>query len=174
MREKAMSFADSQRRRVAGFTLMEVMFAVVVLAFSVAALTQAVVSGQSHTYEAMHASRAITLAEAMIDEILSKPYDDPEDEITVGPDTGETSRDLFDNADDYDGYNEAAGAVRDQSLTLYPELYQRFSRSVTATYVTESLPDLGGDHDGLSVTVTVTDTRGLTWSVTRFIQEPAS
>ncbi len=170
-----MSSAGRRRRRVsAGFTLMEVMFAVLVLAFSVAALTQAVVSGQSHTYEAMHASRAITLAEAMIDEILGKPYDDPEGAITVGPDTGEATRDRFDNADDYDGYTEAVGAVADQSLALYPELYQRFGRSVTATYVTENLPDLGGDHDGLRVTVTVTDTRGLSWSVTRFIQEPAS
>lgn len=152
---------------------MEVMFAVLVLAFAVAALTQAVVSGQSHTYEAMHASRAVSLAEAMIDEVLSKPYDDPEGELTVGPDTGETSRDLFDNADDYDGLAEAAGAVQDQSLTVYPDLYQRFGRSVTAAYVTESLPDLGGNHDGLSVTVTVTDTNGRIWSVSRFIQEPA-
>ena len=150
------------------------MFAVIVLGFSVTALTQAVVSGQSHTYEAMHASRAITLAEAMIDEILSKPYNDPEGETTVGPDTGETTRELFDNADDYDGYTEAAGAVADQSLALYPELYQRFTRSVSAAYTTVSLPDIGGDHAGLSVTVTVTDTRGLSWSITRFIQEPAS
>jgi len=137
-------------------------------------LTQAVVSGQSHTYEAMHASRAISLAEAMIDEVLSKPYDDPDADITAGPDTGETDRDLFDCADDYHGYTEAVGAVLDQTLAAYPDLYQNFGRSVSAQYVTESLADLGGDHDGLSVTVTVTDTRGRSWSVTRFIQEPAS
>jgi MSHA pilin protein MshD len=157
-----------------GFTLMEVMFAMMVLAFSVAALTQAVVSGQSHTYEAMHSSRAITLAEAMIDEVLSKPYDDPEGELTVGPDTGETSRDLFDNADDYDGLTEAVGAVQDQSLTAYPALYQKFGRSVTAGYTTENLVDLGGDHNGLAVTVTVTDQTGRAWTLSRFIQEPAS
>lgn len=161
-------------RASAGLTLMEVMFAVVVLAFSVAALTQAVVSGQSHTYEALHASRAITLAEAMIDEVLSKPYVDPDNDTTPGPDAGETDRSLFDCADDYDGYTEAVGAVLDQTLTPYPEMYQKFGRSVTATYTTESLPDLGGDHDGLTVTVTVTDNFGRTWSVTRFIQEPAS
>lgn len=161
-------------RDTSGFTLMEVMFAVMVLAFSVAALTQAVVSGQSHTYEALHVSRAVALAEAMIDEVLSKPYDDPEGALTVGPDAGEGSRDLFDNADDYDGFAEAAGAVQDQSGAVYPELYQKFSRAVTASYVTQNLPDLGGDHDGLSVTVTVTDQNGRTWSISRFIQEPAS
>ncbi len=155
-----------------GFTLMEVMFAVMVLAFSVAALTQAVVSGQSHTYEAMHASRAVALAEAMIDEVLSKPYDDPEGDLAAGPDAGETSRGLFDNADDYDGFTEAAGAVRDQSLTAYPQLYQRFGRAVTTTYSTVTLSDLGGDHDGLSVTVTVTDQSSRAWTVSRFIQEP--
>jgi len=165
------------RRRPAGasgFTLMEVMFAVLVLAFSVAALTQAVVSGQSHTYEAMHSSRAVTLAEAMIDEVLSKPYLDPEGDLAVGPDAGETSRDLFDNADDYDGFTEALGAVRDQSLTLYPQLYQKFSRSVSATYTTVNLVDLGGNHNGLTVTVTVTDQNGRVWTISRFIQEPAS
>jgi MSHA pilin protein MshD len=161
-------------RGVGGFTLMEVMFAVLVLSFSVAALTQAVVSGQAHTYEAMHASRAITLAETMIDEVLSKPYDDPDSDITAGPDAGETTRDLFDCADDYDGYTEAAGAVLDQTLAVCPELYQNFGRTVTVDYTTESLPDLGGDHDGMTVTVTVTDTHGRNWSVSRFIQEPAS
>ncbi len=160
--------------RHAGLTLMEVMFALLVLSFSVAALTQAIVSGQSHTYEAMHASRAISLAEAMIDEVLSKPYDDPDSDITAGPDTGETDRSLFDCSDDYDGYTEAVGAVLDQTLTAYPELYQNFGRSVTVDYVTESLPDLGGDHNGMSVTVTVTDSNGRTWTVSRFLQEPAS
>jgi len=164
---------QQSRNRSEGFTLMEVMFAMMVLSFSVAALTQAIVSGQSHTYEAMHSSRAVALAEAMIDEVLSKPYDDPEGELTVGPDTGEASRDLFDNADDYDGLIEAAGAVQDQSLTAYPQLYQRFGRSVTATYTTENLPDLGGNHNGLTVTVTVTDQNGRVWTISRFIQEPA-
>lgn len=153
---------------------MEVMFALLVLSFSVAALTQAVVSGQSHTYQAMHASRAIALAEAMIDEVLSKPYDDPDGDLTAGPDDGETDRSLFDCADDYDGYTEAVGAVRDQTLTAYPELYQQFGRSVTCDYTTESLPELGGDHDGLTVTVTVTDAGGDSWTVSRFIQEPES
>tara|TARA_R110002111_G_scaffold87722_4_gene137178 strand:- start:375 stop:884 length:510 start_codon:yes stop_codon:yes gene_type:complete len=160
--------------RRSGFTLMETMFAVTVLAFSVAALTQAIVSGQSHTYEAMHASRAIALAEAMIDEILSKPYEDPDGDLTAGPDAGESSRDLFDAADDYDGFTEAVGAVEDQSGTALPELYQSFGRSVTADFTTENFPDLGGDHDGLTVTVTVTDTYDRTWTVSRFIQGPAS
>lgn len=160
-------------RSDSGLTLMEVMFALLVLSFSVAALTQAVVSGQSHTYEAMHASRAIALAEAMIDEVLSKPYDDPDGDVTAGPDSGENNRTKFDCADDYDGYTEDIGDVVDQSLTAYPDLYSNFGRSVTVDYVTESLPDLGGDHAGMSVTVTVTDTHGRTWTISRFIQEPS-
>lgn len=166
--------ARTRRARLAGLTLMEVMFALLLLSFAVAALTQAIVSGQSHTYEALHASRAIDLAEAMIDEVLSKPYNDPDGDTTAGPDDGETDRTLFDCADDYDGYTEAVGSVVDQSLTVYPDLYQQFGRSVTVDYVTKSLPDLGGDHNGMSVTVTVTDTKGRTWTLTRFIQEPAS
>jgi len=160
--------------RADGLTLMEVMFALLVLSFSVAALTQAVVSGQSHTYDAMHASRAITLAEAMLDEVLSKPYDDPDGDVTAGPDTGEGDRDDFDCADDYDGYTEAVGAVVDQSLTAYPDLYQRFGRAVTVDYVTETLAGLGGDHNGMSVVITITDTHDRSWTLSRFIQEPAS
>ncbi len=162
------------QRGPGGFTLVEVMFAVTVLAFSVAALTQAVVSGQSQTYEALHASRAVALAEAMIDEILSKPYNDPEGDLLAGPDAGEGSRDLFDNADDYNGLAEAAGAVQDQSGVAYPELYQEFSRTVMATYTTANVPDLGGNFDGLGVSVVVQDQSGRTWTINRFIPEPAS
>lgn len=169
-----MSLSHRTRPRPDGFTLMETMIAITVLAFSVAALTQAIVSGQSHTYEALHSSRAISLAEEMIDEVLSKPYDDPDGDVTAGPDAGESSRDLFDCADDYDGFTEALGAVQNQAGVDHPELYQNFGRSVTASYTTVNLADLGGDHDGLTVTVTVTDMNGRTWTLSRFIQEPAS
>ena len=71
-------------RSNAGFTLPEGMLAIAVLVFIVAALTQAVVSGQMHAYDGIHQVRATSLAEAMMDEVLSKPYDDP-DGASVDP-----------------------------------------------------------------------------------------
>ncbi|MCC6679763.1 MAG: prepilin-type N-terminal cleavage/methylation domain-containing protein [Phycisphaeraceae bacterium] len=161
--------SDHCHRHNGGFTLPEVLLASAVLLFIVAAFTQAVVSGQMHVYEAIHQVRATALAEAMMDEVLSKPYDDPDGASAAGPEKGEDDRDEFDNADDFDGYSEDPGAVADFAGELYGQPYQVFSRSVAATYTTRNM--LGQDIDGLLITVIVTDQRGRTWTISRFVPQ---
>lgn len=158
--------ADRSKR---GFTLPEVMLALAVLMFIVAALTQAVVAGQMHVYEAIHEVRAVSLAEAMMDEVLAKPYDDPDGASVAGPEAGENDRDDFDNADDYDGYTEGPDDVADFAGAAYPDAYQSFTRSVTAAY--DTVTNLGEDRDGLLITVTVTDADNRTWTISRFVPE---
>jgi len=160
------------RPRPCGFTLFEVMLALGVIVFVVAALTRAVVAGQAQAYTMAHHARAVTLAEAIMDEVLAKPYADPQGDATPGPDPGETQRDQFDNADDYDGWIEAAGDLRDAAGGLYPSAYQRFSRSVSAGYETRSISGFSSDQTGLAVVVRVTDDGGGVWEVRRFIPEP--
>lgn len=152
---------------------METLIASAILSFVVASITYAIVAGQEVTYDSLHQLRATSLVEAMFEEVISKPYHDPLGAVAAGPDAGETSRALFNNADDYHNFNEVAGAVSDAGGVLYPGPFQVFSRSVTAVYGTDNVPELGGDVPGLSITVTVTDTRGRTWSSTQFIPEPA-
>ena len=156
-----------------GFTLAEVLIASAVLAFVVMALTYSISAAQMHVMEAMHEDRAISLTEAMIDEVLSLPYDDPDGASTVGPEAGETSRSLFDNIDDYHGLTEALGGVADFNGSGYSQDLDRFSRSVSASYTTVNVPSLGGDQTGLTLIVTVTDDRSRTWSLSCFVPEPA-
>ena len=79
----------------------------------------------------------------------------------------------FDNADDYHGFSEAAGALADVAGTLYSAPFQDFTRSVTAVYGNVTVTGFASAIPGLTVTVTVQEA-GLTWSVTRFIAEPPS
>ena len=165
---------DHYRYARGGFTLVECTAAMLVLSVAVLAVVEAISVAQSHPYEALHTLRAHALAEALADEIIALPYADPQGGTTVGPDSGETGRANFDNCDDFDGFADSAGALADAQAITYSTVYQRFNRSVTASYGTESIAGLGGTTSGLTTTVTVTDDLGRTWVVTRFITEPAS
>ncbi len=155
-----------------GFTLIEVLLASAILAFAVIAISFAVSSGQAHTHNALHELRALSLAEALIEEIAALPYVDPDGDSAAGPDAGEADRWSFDNCDDFHGYTEALGQALDVDGSAYPAAFAKFSRSVTAVYESLDVPGLGGANAGLMVTVTVTDDQGRTWQAVRFIPEP--
>lgn len=159
-------------QRCRGFSLAEVLIASAILSFVTLGIVEAVSAGQSRTLDALKRSRAQALAEALLEEILSKPYADPQGEAGFGPDTGETGRTDFDNVDDYQGYSESAGALADHAGAVYPNAYQSLERSVSIVSVTNSVADLGGDHTGLQVTVSVNEPGGRVWSVERFVPEP--
>ncbi|WP_432799285.1 type IV pilus modification PilV family protein [Poriferisphaera sp. WC338] len=168
--QKTLSLRRS--RRVCAFSLPEVLIASVILAFIVAALTQAVVAGQMQTYASIHEKHAIELAESLLDEVLALDYDDPEGATTFGPDAGESSVADFDNIDDYHNYTQAADDIRDIANVLLPDKFQSFSRTVTVAEETLSVPTLGGDHEGLRLTVTVVDVDGRTWTLARWVAKP--
>lgn len=159
-------------KRIQGFTLAEVLIASAILSFVTLGIVQAVSAGQARTLDALKRARAQALAEIMLEEVLAKPYADPEGATTFGPDSGESSRTDFDNIDDYHGYLESAGTLADHAGSLYPLDYQSLSRSVSVVAVTNSVLDLGGDHTGVQVTVSVNEPGGRVWSVERFVPEP--
>ncbi len=165
--------ASRVERQRGGFTLPEVLMASAILAFAVTAIGYAISTGQAQTYNALHELRALSLAEAMMEEIVAKPYFDPDGAAaTPGPDGGESLRAYFDNCDDYDGLTEPLGEVTDADGEAYPSSFASFGRSVTAVYESMNFASMGGSIDGLTVTVTVTDHRGRTWQAIRFIPEP--
>jgi len=159
----------SKIRSAQGFSLLETLIASSVLAFAVAAVSQSIVAGQMQTYEALHELRATSLAEAMLEEVLSKPYNDPD-----GVTTGEVGRSTWDDIVDFNGYSEDAGTVADVAGVTYPSAYSEFSRSIAVANGTLTIPGFDQAVSGKNVTITVTDTKGKTWSVTRFVSEPAS
>jgi MSHA pilin protein MshD len=154
-----------------GFTLLEVLIASVILSLAVAALSQAIVSGQSHAYDSLHRMRAMALAQSLMEEIIALPYRDPQGTTAAGPDAGENRRDRFDNMDDFHGYTETAGTLADYEGELYDQPYQMFARQVTATYKTTTL-DGHGAVKGLEIRVVVSDARDREWELVRFVPEP--
>lgn len=170
-RKTLMRFIGPAGRR--GLTLTECMLALVILPLAVTAIAYAITAGQTQSAEALRQERAAMLAEALMEEILAKPYDDPGGVNNLGPESGETTRTLFDNMDDYNGYTEAPGALKDATGALYPSDFQRFGRSVTCSYTSITLSGLGSTTNGLSITVKVTDRGTDVITLTRFVARPS-
>lgn len=165
------------RRKLAsrGFTLLEALLASAILAIAALAIVQAMAAGHQQTADALVQDRAISLAEALMEEMLSLPYGDPQGELTVGPDAGETGRLLFDNLDDYNGFTQDADEQSSLAGAPYPIVFQAFSRSVSITNASLDIAAFGGSQPGLEIVVTVTQpSTGRSWTLTRFVPEPAS
>lgn len=128
-------FGRSGGRR-GGFSLLEGLLASGILAFAAAALLLPFSVGAANNTVVVDQAAAVNLGEALMEEILAKPFYDPNSATRVGPETGET-RTSFDNIDDYDGYMETAGNMIDAAGNRIADAsLASFHRSVTVTYVT--------------------------------------
>ncbi len=145
-----------RRRRPHGLTLMESLLAATVLAGATTSMLWPFVAGAQAQQEAQRQAVAACLAQELMEEILSKPFHDPQGPSAPGPEEGERTRAQFDNADDYHGYAEAAGEVAafDGEVSDDPTAAD-LGRSVTATYVYVPGQDTSGEASFLTVTVTV-------------------
>src|SRR5882757_4614392 len=88
--------------RAAGFTLVEAMIAVFVLAVGTCGIAQ-LLGSSAQQAEAMriHATE-LELAKQLMDEIAAHPVNDWSGNISLGHETGET-RATYDQVDDYNG-----------------------------------------------------------------------
>jgi len=131
-----------------GFTLIETIVGMVVLAISFSVLTTLIHPVAQQSADQLHQVKAAELAQSVLNEIQNKAFDQNSDmaggrvrcgEIgadactsssTLGPEDGkynrpdnkEYTRDLFNDVDDYDGLDYDAGEIRDsqgQLLSLY-------------------------------------------------------
>jgi len=152
--------------------MAESLIAAVVLALAVVAISLAMNAGHMQSQYARRGQRGMVLAEEMAEIILTKPYHDPEGSVGLGPDGSESSISDFDNVDDFHGYVEEAGALRDGAGDLYPGEYQVFSRGVIALPETRNVVGLEGAIPGLTMTVKAEDPDGPKYTVTRFVPEP--
>jgi prepilin-type N-terminal cleavage/methylation domain-containing protein len=162
------------RRRIsrAALTLVECMVALTVLSVALMAVSYMAVAGNQHLGYADEASRASRLAKDLVEEIVSKAYLEPGGAGVFGPENGETTRPRFDDVDDYHGYTEPAGRLADPTGAPYGESEQAFTRNVTVTATDQAVPDLGRSIPGVTVTVSVRNSRGVQWQVVRFIPAP--
>lgn len=101
-------------RQQSGFTLVEIVVGIVVSAISLTFLTTLFFANPGRSVEPILHIRAVEFGQALMDEILSKSFDEfsPVGGVpactatcssTLGPETGEV-RDNFDDVDDYNIY----------------------------------------------------------------------
>lgn len=147
-----------QQKRWDAFTLVEAMLAAVILSMTVSSIIMPFVAGAQNDLANAYQALAVTLAQDMMEEILAKPFSDPDDGNRVpGPDGSESAgRELYDNIDDYDGYTEPTGMI----VPFEPELLTnpltvQFARRVTVTYVRVAGQDVSEPADFCRVAVQV-------------------
>ncbi|ROR34197.1 type II secretion system protein [Inmirania thermothiophila] len=93
-------------RRAEGFTLVELVIAIVILAIAVAGVLLAFQQTAARSADPLLVQQAVAVAEAYLEEIQLRAFDDPD-----GAD-GEASRADYDDVDDYDGLSDLG--ARDQ------------------------------------------------------------
>jgi len=127
------------RHMLGGFTLAEAMMATVVLGIAAAGVLLPFTTGAKVRAEGMRRTLGAKLASDLMEQIISKPFHDPDGspyDYNLGPDAGETMFADFDNLDDFDGYSEAQGQVKDATGTVFTgSNYTNFSRDVSCQYV---------------------------------------
>jgi hypothetical protein len=137
------------------------------------ALLSTLVAGEQQLQEADHALAASRLARDLLEEVVARAYEDPQEPgKLLGPEQGETSRSLFDDCDDYDKYKDNPGEACNAAGAPYPPNQQVFKRRVSVTPATNTIASLGATVRGLLVEVTVEDAAGRTWNYSRFIPQP--
>ncbi len=145
----------SQANRRGAFTLAEALLATTVLAIVAATASLPFAAGLRQANEAADLEQAVALGQAMMEEVLARPFFEHDDPIaSPGPEVGETSRDLLDNIDDFHGYSESIGDLRNfKNAVITDEAVVDFRREVTVQYV--SFPGLGQAADDVDSLVHV-------------------
>ena len=112
--------------------------AVVVLGIAAASVLLPFISGAAVRAEGINRTLAARLASDLLEEIIRLPFHDPGGGASPGPESGETVPTGFDNIDDYHGYSELQGQVKDVDGAVFSVTdsgYANFSRDVTCEYV---------------------------------------
>lgn len=160
--------------RCGGFTLIEMITSIVILAIALVGVANMVSLGNSNSANILVQTRAMALGQSYLDEIMGRRFDeraaasgfdpcfglDPMDSgrcsAVLGPDSGETSRDHYDDVDDYNGLEEGDGvAPLEDAEGNEREGYENFHVAVAVRYAGDDAV-LGLDEtDAKLITVTV-------------------
>ncbi|HUU57986.1 MAG TPA: hypothetical protein VMZ50_00470 [Phycisphaerae bacterium] len=143
-------------RSCSGITLLEGLLASVVLAAATTTVIWPFVAARQNEQIAARQTLACCLAQELLEEILAKPFEDPDGASDPGPDAGEGSRAAFDNIDDYQGYSEGPGQIVCFDGEGAGDLTaEGLSRSATATYVYVGGQDTTEEPTFILITVQV-------------------
>jgi MSHA pilin protein MshD len=130
-----------------GVTLVELVISIVIISVGIAGILLVIQRTTQSSANPMVRHQAVAIAEAYMDEILLKPYADPD-----GAEP-EANRTLFDDVDDYSGLTDVG--ARDQFNQPMPGLGNYTVNVAVTSSPPEGLNGLGGVNV-MRIDVTVT------------------
>ena len=172
---KALEPSSRHCIRQQGITFIELVISIAILAIALVGVTQLLSGGLARSADPMLESRTVALAQAYLDEILSKRFDENTRDSGIppcrniagspracssvfGPDSGET-RATYDDVDDFNGLDEGADAadslLRD-ALGNARAGFDNFRVSVSVRYIATGV---GEPESGLGVANELDDTQ---------------
>ena len=113
---KLASLNISRRKHSQGFTLIEMIIAIVVLAAAVSGILFSFSANVARSADPMIQQQAIIIAQAYLEEAVLKSYSDPDGGETSSCEEG--ARIQYDDVADYDCINDTAGALDQFGGTL--------------------------------------------------------
>ncbi|MEO8465889.1 MAG: prepilin-type N-terminal cleavage/methylation domain-containing protein [Gammaproteobacteria bacterium] len=131
--------------RQSGVTLIELIISIVVIAIAIGGVLGVLSQSVGRSADAMVMTQAVSVAEAYLEEITLRSFDDPD-----GVD-GEANRADFDDVDDYDGLVDVG--ARDQFGVAIASLSQ-YTVNVTVMPSTALTSVPGADAKRVDVRVT--------------------
>ena len=162
-------FSFSKREKSAGFTLIEIIIGIVMLSISLTVVSTLIVPTEEKSADNVLQIKAAELAQSLLNDISSRAFDNNSDMAggrfrcdeagqdactdVIGPEIGETTRDQFNDVDDFDGYEERTDALGDGL-----DGYDSFTIEVEVVYAGDEL-DITNDQ-AKRITVTVTTSLG--------------
>ncbi len=136
-----------------GFTLIEMIIAIVVLSAAVTGILFSFTQNIGRSADPMITQQAIIIAQGYLEEAMLKPYDDPDGGETNSCEEG--ARIQYDDVADYDCINDTAGA-RDQfsgglaGLGSYNVAVNVSTVNIGAPAITTRRIDVIVTHDSVS------------------------
>lgn len=144
--------------KAGGFTFVEVVISIVLIGTVLVAVMNNVGASKGGQYMIHERSSGNFLANNLMAEIISRPYEDPDDTPDFGRELGESGgqRDAWDDVDDYDGWSASPPERRDGTEITSSQ----WTRSVTVERVNpDNLSQTSGSETGAKM-ITVTVKRG--------------
>lgn len=157
-----------------GFTLIELVIGMLVIAIAIVMLTSMLFPQADRAAKTLHRVKSAELAHSVMNEIWGKRYDQNTNanggtpacdsplgnncSTSLGPEVGE-SRNSFNDVDDYNGLNETATMLN--STQTYAAAYPNYQLSVTVAYGPAPNTKL------VTINVTTPDNEVITYNLVR-------
>jgi len=156
-----------------GFTLIELIVGIVVLTLSLSIMSTLIAPAEEKSADNVLQIKASELAQSLMNDITSRAFDDNSDmsggrircgepadgtndcTLTLGPETGEINRNLYDDVDDFNGFDEQVNSTDDP----IDGGYAQFDIEVSVIYAGTEL-GLADNMLAKRITVTVTTPLG--------------